>query len=123
MNQNIYPNSLYPQGTNTSQNNDQLSQNFNPFPNTNITPSNPFGTNTSNPPYAENLLSLNKGKRATFYMSYPDSIEWRDRIFTGIIQDAGRDYALLSDTNSEKWWLLWTVYLDYVEFDNEIIHF
>lgn len=75
------------------------------------------------PPYAENLLKQNQGKLATFYMSYPDSIEWRDRKFTGIIEDAGRDYALLSEPNTGKWWLLWLVYINFVEFNEPIIHY
>ena len=77
---------------------------------------------TGQPPYAENLLELNRGKLATIYMSYSDSVEWRDKKFTGIIEDAGRDYALLSDPKTGKWWLLWLVYINYVEFDEPIAH-
>ena len=73
-------------------------------------------------PYAENLLKLNVGKRATFYMSYSDSVEWRDKTFTGIIEDAGRDYALINDTDTGRWWLLWLVYINYVEFDQPITY-
>lgn len=75
------------------------------------------------PPYAENLLKQNQGKLATFYMSYPDSVEWRDRRFTGVIEDSGRDYALLSEPDTGKWWLLWLVYINYVEFDEPISHY
>lgn len=74
------------------------------------------------PQYAENLLEKNLGKYATFYMSYSDSLEWRDRIFTGILEDAGRDYALLHNTDTGKWTILWTVYLDFVEFSEPINH-
>lgn len=74
-------------------------------------------------PYAENLLKRNQGKLATFYMSYPDSVEWRDRKFTGIIEDSGRDYALLSEPDTGKWWLLWLVYINYVEFGEPISHY
>ena len=71
-------------------------------------------------PYAENILEKNVGQLATFYMSYSDSLEWRDKIFTGIIEAAGRDYALLRDPNDGKWTLLWTVYLNYVVFDEAV---
>ena len=71
-------------------------------------------------PYAENLLEKNVGKMASFYLSYSDSLEWRDKIFTGKIEAAGRDYVLLSDPNTGKWNLLWTVYLNYVVFDDAI---
>lgn len=84
-------------------------------PNNNQTDPNP-----PQDPYAENILEKNVGRLATFYMSYPDSIEWRDRMFTGIIEAAGRDYALVSDSNTGKWNLLWTVYLDFVTFDEAV---
>ncbi|MEG1596675.1 MAG: spore coat protein GerQ [Bacilli bacterium] len=73
-------------------------------------------------PYAENVLKKNIGKYATIYMSYSDSVNWKDKIFSGIIEDSGRDYVILKDTNSEKRTVLWTLYLDYVEF-NEAINF
>ncbi len=84
-------------------------------PNNNQTDPNP-----PQDPYAENILEKNVGRLATFYMSYPDSIEWRDRMFAGIIEAAGRDYALVSDPNTGKWNLLWTVYLDFVTFDEAV---
>lgn len=71
-------------------------------------------------PYAENLLEKNIGKLATFYMSYSDSLEWRDKIFTGILEAAGRDYALIHEPNSDKRIILWTVYLNYVVFDEPL---
>ncbi len=81
-----------------------------------------YGAQAGNPdPYAENILEKNVGKLATFYMSYSDSLEWRDKIFTGTIEAAGRDYALLQDPNTGKWTLLWTVYLNYVVFDEAVI--
>ncbi len=74
------------------------------------------------PQYAENLLQLNRGKMARFFMSYSDSIEWRDRIFEGIIEDAGRDYTLLRDPKNNRSTILWNVYLNFVEFDEPINH-
>lgn len=73
----------------------------------------------SDPQYAENLFSLNHGKKVTVYFSYPDSIQWRDRVFTGIILAAGRDYLLLRDDQG-KTILLWLVYINYATFDGEI---
>lgn len=85
-----------------------------------------YNQNTVNtiaqPQYAENLLQLNRGKMARFYMSYSDSIEWRDRIFSGIIEDAGRDYTLLRDPKTNQSTILWNVYLNFVEFDEPINH-
>ena len=70
--------------------------------------------------YIENILRLNKGKKATVYLSFTDSINWRDKIFTGIIEQAGRDHLILSDPETGKWYMLLMIYLDYVEFDGKI---
>lgn len=68
----------------------------------------------------ENILRLNKGKKVTAYYSYPDSNEWRDKVYSGIIEQSGRDHLLLSDPNTGKWYLLRMIYLNYVEFDDKI---
>ena len=70
--------------------------------------------------YIENILRLNKGKKATVYMSYSSSLNYKDKIYTGIIEQAGRDHIILSDPNTGKWYLLLMIYLDYIEFDDKI---
>ena len=70
--------------------------------------------------YVENILRLNKGKIASFYMSFPDSNEWRDRIFTGVIEQAARDHIVISDPKTGKWYLLLSIYLNYIVFDESI---
>ena len=70
--------------------------------------------------YIENILRRNKGKRAKLYVSFPDSNEWRDRIYDGIIEQAGRDHVIISDPKTGKWYLVLMIYLDYVEFDERI---
>lgn len=70
--------------------------------------------------YVENILRMNKGKIASFYMTYPDSNEWRDRIFTGVVEQAARDHIVVSDPKTGKWYLLLTIYLDFIVFDEEI---
>lgn len=70
--------------------------------------------------YIENILRLNKGQRIRAYVSYPDSMEWRDKIYNGIIEEAGKDHLILSDSNTGKWFLIRMIYLDYVEFDEKI---
>ena len=81
--------------------------------------SNNSNNNTTDPQYAENLFVLNHGRKVTVYFSYPDSIQWRDRVFTGVILAAGRDYLLLRDDQG-KTILLWLVYINYATFDGEI---
>jgi spore germination protein Q len=70
--------------------------------------------------YIENILRLNKGKVGTFYMTYNDSLEYRDKVYRGIIQAAGKDHLVISDTRDGKRYILLLVYLDYVEFDEPI---
>lgn len=70
--------------------------------------------------YIENILRHNKGKRAKLYVSFPDSVEWRDKVFDGIIEQAGRDHIIVSDPQTGKWYLVLMIYLDYVEFDERI---
>jgi spore germination protein Q len=72
--------------------------------------------------YVENILRLNRGKRAKFYMSFPDSIEWRDRVFSGIVEEAGRDHIIINDPATGAWYLLLMIYLNYVEFDEPIAY-
>lgn len=70
--------------------------------------------------YVENILRLNKGKMGRFYCSFPDSNEWRDTVFTGIIDEAARDHLIINNPNTGKWYLILMVYLNYAEFDEQI---
>jgi spore germination protein Q len=70
--------------------------------------------------YVENILRLNKGKVASFYMTFPDGGEWKDKIFTGVIEQAARDHFVISDPKTGKWYLLLSIYLDFIVFDEEI---
>lgn len=93
-----------------------------PTPNTNL--NNIFNTNEHELPleqsYIENILRLNRGKKVNIYMTYPDSNEWRDKIFSGIIEQSGRDHIILSDPATGKWSLLLMIYVDYINFDEKI---
>lgn len=70
--------------------------------------------------YIENILRLNKGKKAKAYFSFPDSNTWRDKVFEGIIEEAGKDHLVMSDPNTGKWSLILLIYLNFVEFDEKI---
>ena len=72
--------------------------------------------------YIENILRRNKGKKVRAHVSFPDSVEWRDRVFSGIIRQAGRDNLVISDPETGKWYLIKMIYLNFVEFDEEIIY-
>lgn len=70
--------------------------------------------------YIENILRLNRGKKVRIHMTFPDSNEYRDREFSGIIEQSGRDHIILSDPNSGKWFLLLMIYVDFITFDESI---
>ena len=68
----------------------------------------------------ENILRLNKGKKVKVYASYPDSNEWRDRIYEGIIEQSGRDHLILSVPTTGNWFLLRMLYINFIEFPEKI---
>jgi len=102
-NQSYYPNYQMPSG----------------YPNQEYAPT-ASNTLSQEQSYIENILRLNKGKLGKFYCSFPDSMEWRDTVFTGIIEQAGRDHLIISNPNTGKWYLILMIYLNYVEFDEKI---
>ena len=66
-------------------------------------------------PYISLLLKSKIGSSATIYTSFPDSIEWRDKVFKGQIIAVGEDYTLIRDTyNIEE--LILNIYINYIEF-------
>ena len=85
----------------------------------NISPYTPAQT-LNEQSYIENILRLNKGKKVEIYMSFPDSIEWKDRVFHGIIEASGKDHIILSDPTNGNWYLLVLIYVDYIKFDESI---
>lgn len=118
MNGNYYPNTTFP-GTGL---------NNNTVPNQQSVPS--LEQNTSfyskeseEQSYIENILRLNKGKKATFYVTIPGSKDWQDKTFTGIIEQAGRDHVIISNPNTGQWDLILIIYLDYVTFDEPITYY
>lgn len=78
---------------------------------------NPLGLNQQS--YIENILRLNYGKVATVYMNFENS-QWGSKVFKGTIQAAGTDHIILKDVNSETRYILLTIYLSYITFDEQI---
>lgn len=62
--------------------------------------------------YVENYLRSNLGKQVKVHVSFSDSIEWRDSVFTGILQDVGKDYIVVS--NNQENYVIWSVYINYI---------
>ncbi|TFE24303.1 spore coat protein GerQ [Cohnella luojiensis] len=70
--------------------------------------------------YVENILRMNLGKVATLYMTYENNTEWNAKIFKGVLEAAGRDHIIISDPVTGKRYLLLTLNLDYITFDEQI---
>jgi len=66
--------------------------------------------------FAEDVLNKNKGKYVKVYMSFTDSKEWCDRIFEGYLEAWGRDFILLFDKNNNRRYMVWNLYIDFIEF-------
>ena len=104
MNNNYYPNYGMPSG----------------YPNQEYAP-NANNTITYEQSYIENILRLNRGKQVEIYASYPDSSDWRDKVFTGIIEASGRDHIILSDPKTGQWYLILMIYINYIKSDERIV--
>jgi spore germination protein Q len=70
--------------------------------------------------YVENILRMNLGKVGTFYMTYENNSEWNAKIFKGVVEAAGRDHIIISDPVTGKRYLLLTLNLDYITFDEPL---
>ena len=72
--------------------------------------------------YIENILRANKGKMVKAYVSFPDAADWKNKVFEGRIEQAGRDHLIISNPNTGEWDLILMIYLDYVTFDEPITY-
>ena len=116
MNNGYYQNPVFP-GTSIKSNNVPNQQSVPSYEQTQITPNYVLPAEQS---YIENILRLNRGKMAKFHITVPGSIEWQDRVFNGIIEQAGRDHIIVSNPNTGEWYLILMIYLDFVTFEEPI---
>lgn len=72
--------------------------------------------------YIENILRLNLGKTISVYMNFENS-QWGSKIFKGKLEAAGKDHIIISDQNNNMRYLLLTIYLNYITFDEEINYY
>lgn len=70
--------------------------------------------------YIENILRLNKGKLVEVYTTFENNTQWNAKVFRGLIEAAGRDHLIISDPQSGARYLIPMVYLDYVQFEEEV---
>ena len=110
MNGSLYQNPTFP--INNLEDNDDI---ITPL-STNVYSNNMMGEQS----YIENILRMNQGKEIKAYVSYPDSSSWQNKVYEGIIEQAGRDHLIIKDSKTNSWYLIRLIYLDYVEFDEKI---
>lgn len=72
--------------------------------------------------YVENILRLNLGKVVSIYMNFENS-QWGSKIFKGKLEAAGKDHIIISDTSTGMRYLLLTIYLNYITFEEEINYY
>jgi len=70
--------------------------------------------------YVENILRMNLGKVATIYMTFENNREWNAKVFRGVLEAAGRDHIVISDPDTGTRYLLLTINLDYITFDEPL---
>lgn len=72
--------------------------------------------------YIENILRLNLGKVGTFYMTYENNSQWNAKVFTGVLEAAGRDHIIISDQNTGQRILLRMINFDYATFNEPLTY-
>ena len=85
--------------------------------NQNFQTTNPINTQTGM--YAQNVLRNNIGLSGYFFVSFPDSVDWRDKIFYGVLTEAGDDYILVYNEDNREYYLIWSIYLNYASFEQK----
>lgn len=116
MNNSYYQPSMYPTNNPNYQNTNTKTPNYDntQLPNAMYT--------ADEQSYIENILRLNRGKKARFHVTVPGSIEWQDRVFEGIIEQSGKDHLIVSNPNTGEWYLILMIYLDFVTFEEPIYY-
>ena len=68
----------------------------------------------------ENVLRFNKGKRINTYISFSNSSDWQNKSISGILEDSGNDFIIISDPSTNNWYLIKINNIDYIEFIEKI---
>ncbi|MGM9971020.1 MAG: spore coat protein GerQ [Anaeroplasmataceae bacterium] len=72
--------------------------------------------------YIENILRLNLGKTVSVYMNFENS-QWGSKIFKGVLEAAGKDHIIISDPTNNTRYMLLSIYLSYITFEDEINYY
>lgn len=72
--------------------------------------------------YVENIFRLNLGKVGTFYFTYENNKDWNAKIYTGVLEAAGRDHLIISDKATGQRVVLLMVNFDYATFEEPLVY-
>ncbi|KXH83926.1 spore coat protein GerQ [Sporosarcina sp. HYO08] len=89
----------------------------------------PFGAPYAPPAreqsYIENILRLNIGNPGTFHFSFEHAL--RSGINTlavkGVVEAAGRDHAIIKESDTGRTYLFPMIYFDFAEFEGDVEYF
>lgn len=75
--------------------------------------------------YIENILRLNRGKPGVFHFSFEHALASgkNTRSVVGVVEAAGRDHVILSESKTGRRFLFPMIYFDYAEFEEELNYF
>ncbi|MHC8514452.1 spore coat protein GerQ [Sporosarcina sp. ITBMC105] len=75
--------------------------------------------------YIENILRLNRGKIGTFNFSFENALAAGKNTLAirGMVEAAGRDHVILSESGTGDRFLMPMIYFDYAQFDEELNYF
>lgn len=66
------------------------------------------------------LFKKNTGKKVKIYATYPESIEWKDKLFSGVIEGIDNNFLIISDPSLGNWYLIPMDKINYIEFEEKI---
>lgn len=66
------------------------------------------------------FVSSNLGRNVNVHCSFTDSTKWHDKEFIGILASAGDNYIIIFNKEENKHYLIIGVYIDYIEFSDQI---
>lgn len=66
------------------------------------------------------LVSDNVGRLVNVHCSFTDSTKWHDKEFIGVLASSGDNYVIVYDKDNNKHYLIIGVYIDYIEFFENI---
>ena len=70
--------------------------------------------------YLENIIRLNKGNLATVHLTFSDHSQQPNMVVRGNIIASGRDHLILLDPETNTYYVLLMVYVDYITFNEPI---